>query len=55
MPSRDTAWPGQPPVRREADVTRSAHAARILVVDDEPANTALVSRLMKGSNGDTEA
>jgi putative two-component system response regulator len=29
-------------------MTRYAHVARILVVDDEPGNTALVSRLMKG-------
>ena len=36
------------PVHREADVTRYGHAARILVVDDEPGNTALVSRLMNG-------
>jgi putative two-component system response regulator len=35
------------PVHREADVTRYGHAARILVVDDEPGNTALVSRLME--------
>jgi DNA-binding response OmpR family regulator len=41
--------PQQPtPVHRETDVTRYANAGRILVVDDEPANLALVSRLMKG-------